>query len=52
MVNPPREGQPSYELYVRERNAINASLRRKAHMLEEGMYPLVFVYGDSSRLIC
>jgi alanine transaminase len=30
MVNPPKQGDPSYELYVNERNSILASLKRRA----------------------
>jgi hypothetical protein len=35
MTNPPVEGQTSYELYARERDAILASLGRRARLLAE-----------------
>lgn len=35
MVNPPREGEPSYELYKQEYDAIYASLRERATALYE-----------------
>jgi aspartate/methionine/tyrosine aminotransferase len=37
MVAPPRAGDDSYELYVRERNAVLAGLKKKAEILSEGI---------------
>jgi alanine transaminase len=37
MVRPPREGEPSHELYVRERTAVLEALARKAALLERGL---------------
>jgi aspartate/methionine/tyrosine aminotransferase len=37
MVRPPRKGEPSYELYVRERDAILGELRERARILVEGL---------------
>jgi aspartate/methionine/tyrosine aminotransferase len=37
MVNPPREGDPSYELYVSERDHIMSELRARAKILSEGL---------------
>jgi alanine transaminase len=33
MVNPPREGDPSYNLFVREKAAVIDSLRRRARLV-------------------
>lgn len=35
MVNPPKEGEESYPLYKKERDAIYDSLRRRANLLTE-----------------
>lgn len=35
MCNPPKEGDPSYELYKQERGDTLASLRRRAHIMTE-----------------
>ncbi len=37
LVNPPRPGQPSYELYARERDGILGSLRARAALMAEGL---------------
>lgn len=37
MVNPPKPGQPSHELYVRERDAILNELKKRAVILAEGL---------------
>jgi aspartate/methionine/tyrosine aminotransferase len=37
MVTPPREGDPSYELYARERDHILTELRTRARILAEGL---------------
>jgi aspartate/methionine/tyrosine aminotransferase len=37
MVNPPRPGQPSHELYVRERDGILNELKKRAVILAEGL---------------
>ncbi len=37
MVRPPREGEPSHELFVRERNGILAELKARALLLAEGL---------------
>ena len=37
MVNPPREGEPSYPLYVAERDHIMDELRARAKILAEGL---------------
>jgi len=37
LVRPPRPGEPSHETYVREREAILASLRRRAAIVEKGL---------------
>eukprot|EP00297_Palpitomonas_bilix_P007727 CAMPEP_0113889748 /NCGR_PEP_ID=MMETSP0780_2-20120614/13705_1 /TAXON_ID=652834 /ORGANISM="Palpitomonas bilix" /LENGTH=489 /DNA_ID=CAMNT_0000878953 /DNA_START=184 /DNA_END=1653 /DNA_ORIENTATION=- /assembly_acc=CAM_ASM_000599 len=33
MVSPPREGEPSFELYNNEKNTILSSLKKRAHLL-------------------
>nr|QKY15195.1 alanine aminotransferase (GPT) [Polytomella parva] len=40
MMNPPKEGEPSYELYASERDAILGSLRRRAQVLVSGLRKL------------
>ncbi|XP_062543801.1 alanine aminotransferase 1-like [Armigeres subalbatus] len=35
MVNPPKPGEPSYELFIREKNAVLASLKERARMVAE-----------------
>ncbi len=40
MVNPPKPGDESYELYQKERAAELASLRRRAHMVTDGFNAL------------
>lgn len=42
MTNTPQEGDPSYELYKKERAAIIASLRRRAHIMTDGTVPMHF----------
>jgi aspartate/methionine/tyrosine aminotransferase len=37
MVRPPRKGEESYDLYVRERDAIKESLKRRAKLLAAGL---------------
>jgi aspartate/methionine/tyrosine aminotransferase len=37
MVNPPQPGQPSYELYARERDGILNELKQRAVLLSEGL---------------
>ena len=37
MVNPPKPGQPSHELYVRERDGILNELKKRAVILAEGL---------------
>jgi alanine transaminase len=37
MVNPPREGEPSYPLYVAERDHIMSELRARAKILADGL---------------
>jgi aspartate/methionine/tyrosine aminotransferase len=37
MVRPPRDGEPSHELYRRERSAVLEALARKAALLERGL---------------
>jgi glutamate--glyoxylate aminotransferase len=36
MVNPPKQGDPSYEQHKAEEEAIIASLRRRAQMITDG----------------
>jgi aspartate/methionine/tyrosine aminotransferase len=36
-VRPPRAGEPSYPLYVRERDEVLETLRRKARLVQEGL---------------
>lgn len=40
MVNPPKPGEPSYELYVSERQAIIDSLRRRSVQLHDALVSL------------
>jgi hypothetical protein len=40
MVNPPKAGEPSYELWSKERDGELASLRRRAHMVTDGFNSL------------
>jgi alanine transaminase len=40
MVNPPAPGEPSYELYVQERDAILASLKRRAEKMTDALNTL------------
>lgn len=35
MVNPPRPGEPSYELFIREKHAVLASLKERAKMVAD-----------------
>ncbi len=37
MVNPPKKGQPSYDTYAAERDAILSELKKRAKMLAEGL---------------
>jgi len=37
MVSPPKEGEESHALYVREREAVLSSLKRRAEILEKGI---------------
>ena len=37
MVNPPKEGEPSYALYMKEKNAILSSLKRRSTALCEAL---------------
>lgn len=39
MTNTPKEGDPSFELYKKERADIIASLRRRAHIMTDGTVP-------------
>lgn len=40
MVNPPKPNDPSYSVYVKERDGILASLKRRATKLAESMNKL------------
>ncbi len=40
MVNPPKEGDPSYHQYIEERSNILNAMKRKAGMTYEGMNSL------------
>lgn len=40
MVNPPRPGNPSYELYHREKNALIESLKRRAKLITDAFNKL------------
>ena len=40
MVNPPRQGDPSFDQWRREREGELASLRRRAHMVTDGFNAL------------
>jgi hypothetical protein len=40
MVNPPKEGEPSYEVYARERDAILGSLKDRALRLAKALNTL------------
>ena len=35
IINPPREGEPSYELYKEERNSVVNRLKEKADLVSE-----------------
>lgn len=37
MVQPPKPGEESYDIYIREKNAVLSSLKRKAEILGEGI---------------
>jgi len=37
MINPPKPGDPSYELFVKERDGVLAELRARAKILAEGL---------------
>ena len=37
MVNPPKKGDESYELFTKEKSGILNSLKRKAHLLSKGL---------------
>ncbi|GAX86501.1 hypothetical protein CEUSTIGMA_g13909.t1 [Chlamydomonas eustigma] len=40
MMNPPQEGEPSFELYEKEKNAILGSLKRRAELLVSALNKL------------
>jgi glutamate--glyoxylate aminotransferase len=40
MVNPPRQGDPSYELYIREKNDLIESLKRRAKLITDAFNSL------------
>ena len=40
MVNPPKPGSPSYDLWKEEREGELSSLRRRAHMVTDGFNAL------------
>lgn len=40
MTNPPKPGQPSYEVYAEERDAILSSMKRRATLLTEALNKL------------
>jgi alanine transaminase len=37
MVNPPKPGEPSYELYEKEKTAIYESLKRRAALIGQAL---------------
>ncbi|MEI7482720.1 MAG: aminotransferase class I/II-fold pyridoxal phosphate-dependent enzyme [Elusimicrobiota bacterium] len=46
MVTPPEKGSPSYELYVRERDAILGDLKEKAEILGKGLNEIAGMKTD------
>lgn len=40
MMNPPREGDPSFPVYDKEKNEVLGSLRRRARILVDSMRKL------------